>query len=147
MLRCPNCNNMSVQDDQCTVCGMLATSDIMFNETNILALVHNVRLQMEGLAADQYQQISGMYSSRPGRGDEDGIPFTEPECQMAHRYLVKANILCIRIDSTVKRQTLRTVVVAHNEEAIKKVLRDARRLINHLKGSMRVIRDLSEYDS
>lgn len=145
MLTCPNCLTTSVQDGQCLACGMMATSDTSLNETNVLALVHNVKVRMQTMGPQQYQQIAGMYSPRAGRGNEDAIDFTELECRSAHRFLLEFNIPCIRIDSTVKRRTLRTLIVAHNEEAIQKALRDARREINRLKGSMRIIRDVSEY--
>lgn len=144
-LMCPHCMNMTVHDGQCANCGMMVTSDLTLNDANVLALVHNVKLRMQSLPPDKYQQITGMYSPRPGHGEEDGIEFTEPECRLTHRFLVQFAIRCIRIDSTVKRRILRTLIVAHNEEAIQKALRDARREINRLKGSMRIIRDLSEY--
>jgi len=117
----------------------------VLDESNIHDLVYNIKLQMTRVAPHEFQQIIGPFGPRLGYDDQDGIYFTEPEIRLAHRCLLESNILCVRVDSTVKLKTLRALIVTHNEEAMQKALRTARKEVNRLKGSIRIIRDLSEY--
>jgi hypothetical protein len=82
---------------------------------------------MQTLGSHEFQQILGAFSSRPGHGDADGIPFSEEECRMTHRYLVSNGVLCLRIDVTSDGVRLRSLIVAHTGQGLERCVRMAQK--------------------
>jgi hypothetical protein len=132
MQRCPNCLKMTVDETgKCTQCGMLATTSTVIDDSQLAGLLTNVRVRMRDLGLDEFQQLLGPFSPRPGHGPQDGISFTEDTCRLTHHYLLKHNIFCIRIVIITRDDPMWSLIVGHRldtlERCIKKLQDHAKR--------------------
>ena len=133
---CPHCLNLTVEETgECTVCGMNATESAAVDERYLVGMLANVRVMLQNLGFDSFQQMSGTFSPRPFRGDEDGILFTEDDCRMSHRHLLRNNIPCVRIKYTAKGKSQWSLIFAHTpqqaERGVKKAQDHAKRHHGH----------------
>lgn len=139
---CPNCHQVTLDSETktCRSCGMGSTEDLTVDERALAGLLRNVQIRLFDMQPQQFQQMLGIFSHRAGEDElEDGIPFTEETCRLAHEYLVRHGIHCIRTDLIANRMTQISLVLAPAQEGIERGIRAARKLAHRQRAILKVI--------
>lgn len=116
--RCPHCELMTfdIESGQCTNCHLRGSDGLpIFDRTALDGLLHNVTVFLGQMGDGSFQQLSGVFGPRPGRGPEDAIPFTESQCAIVYRHLQSHAVPCRWIIVSKGDRIEHSLLIAKNE--------------------------------
>jgi hypothetical protein len=138
MIECPNChhNTLDIKMQRCAHCGMSPTIDVT-DEVKLAGLLHNLRVGMQSLGPDEFQQVGGIAETA----------FTNTTCRKAHRYLLENGVPCIRVDFSVNDVISSTLIVGRSNTAFQQCLRQVREQAGQRHAKYRVLLNHADADA
>jgi hypothetical protein len=122
---------------ECTNCHARGSDDIpILDRVALDGLLHNVKIMVARLPDIEFQQLAGAFSPRPGHGAEDGIPFSEAQCEVVYQMLRQNDILCLWIAITADRQTHHSLILAKDNRGLQRGLRAAQKFARRIRAQL-----------